>query len=116
MVDPSGEGFARHMLSGTSRLLQLAGPQYKMSRLRRIFLEVFTELEANRAVLYGNDTLLSQHAWAAISRAGVPGSDDDWDSLSTMLSLMVDISTFNIRYGFCTDLSPVIVGINFGPL
>lgn len=98
MVDPSGAGWAKHMLSGTSRLLQLAGPQQQMSALRKTFLELFRVLEANRAVLYGDDTILSHPYWFPLQQIQASRAADGWDSLDGILSLMIRISAFNLRY------------------
>lgn len=98
MIDPSGEGWSKHMLSGTCQLLQLAGPQQKMSFLRKFFFELFRVLEASRAVLYGDSTILSHPDWLAFQQARASTSAGDWDSLGSILSLMIQISKFNLEY------------------
>lgn len=99
MVDPSGAGWAKHMLSGTSQLLQLTGPQLEMSVLRKTFFELFRVLEANRAVLYGDGTMLSLPDWLALQQIQTSSrAADYWASLDGILSLMIQTSAFNFRY------------------
>ncbi|CRG84844.1 Anoctamin-5 [Talaromyces islandicus] len=98
MVDPTGEGWTKHMLSGTCKLLQLAGPQQKMSFSRKIFFQLFRVLESSRAVLYGDSTILSHPDWLALQQTRPFTSADDWDSLGSILSLMIQISKFNLEF------------------
>lgn len=98
MADSSGEGWAKHMVHGTSQLLQAAGPDQTISASRGAFLKLFRIFEANRAILYGEGTILSSIDWAAIFPTDEPGQKDDWDSLSRISSVMVQISTFNARH------------------
>jgi hypothetical protein len=98
MVDPSGDGWAKHMLYGTSRLLQAAEPNQAFSQSRKAFLGIFKIFEANRAVLYGESTMLSGFEWAPIYHMDCHTTLSDWDSLGPISSIMVRISTFNNRY------------------
>ncbi|CEO59572.1 hypothetical protein PMG11_04245 [Penicillium brasilianum] len=98
MVDPSGDGWAKHMLYGTSRLLQAAGPNQAYSHSRKAFLEIFKIFEANRAVLYGESTMLSCFEWAPTYHMDCHTTLPDWDSLGPISSILVRISTFNNRF------------------
>lgn len=98
MVDPSGDGWAKHMLYGTSRLLQAAGPNQAYSHSRKAFLEIFKIFEANRAVLYGETTMLACFEWAPTYHMDCQTTLPDWDSLGPISSILVRISTFNNRY------------------
>jgi hypothetical protein len=99
MADTSGDGWAKHMLYGTSRLLQAASPQQMVSQSRRAFLDIFRIFEANRAILYGESTILSSLDWAMIYQMYDHMPMDEWDILGQISSLMVQITAFNIRYG-----------------
>lgn len=99
MVDTSGDGWAKHMLYGTSRLLQAASPKQRLSRSRSAFLDIFRIFEANRAILYGEVTILSSLDWSAIYQMDDHRPIDEWDTLGQISSLMVQIAAFNIRYG-----------------
>ncbi|KAL5364825.1 hypothetical protein BJX96DRAFT_188096 [Aspergillus floccosus] len=98
MVDPSGDGWTKHMLHGTSRLLQAAGPDQIITASRTAFLKVFRIFEANRAVLYGEDTILSSTDWAPLFSMYQHGYKDGRDGLSRVSSFMVQISIFNTRF------------------
>lgn len=98
MVDSSGDGWAKHMLYGTSRLLQGAEPNEALSPSRKAFLGIFKIFEANRAILYGEDTILSRFEWASVCQMDDHIPLHDRDSLGPISSIMVRISTFNKRY------------------
>ncbi|PNP38559.1 hypothetical protein TGAMA5MH_09640 [Trichoderma gamsii] len=94
MAEPSGTGFAKHMLYGTSKVLQLAGPYAHQSTLQKRLLDAFRVLEANRAILYGDDTFLSESKWSFNNRvttkqAAVP------DPMADIVELMIQTSRFS---------------------
>ncbi|KAI2790647.1 hypothetical protein POX_c03493 [Penicillium oxalicum] len=104
MIDHSGDGWANHMLHGTSRLLQAAHPETSVSSPRKIFNQVFRMFEANRAMVYGGETILDSGGWAIVDTNELPHVAK-WDALNTISSLMVQISKFNARfYGYVTEL------------
>ncbi|KAH7178224.1 hypothetical protein DER46DRAFT_621907 [Fusarium sp. MPI-SDFR-AT-0072] len=89
MIEVSGGQWAKHMLYGTSRIFELSGAHSRSGYLGYQSFETFRLLEGNRAILYGEDTVLSdypcmgQHDMAASS------------PLDEILSLMVKISSFS---------------------
>lgn len=94
MADPSGDGFAKHMLYGTSKILQLAGPDAHSSTLQTRLLNAFLVLEANRAILYGDGTFLSEDKWSfnikvRTIQAAVP------DPMADIINLMIQTSRFS---------------------
>ncbi|KAL2819213.1 hypothetical protein BJX63DRAFT_382711 [Aspergillus granulosus] len=97
MVDPSGEGWAKHMLSGTSKLLQIAGPEPTMTVSRRTFFEVFRVLEASRAIIYGHSTILSTPGWVDLQLEISRRETTRWNGMDEILSLMIRVSTFSAR-------------------
>ncbi|KAJ0419179.1 hypothetical protein BJY00DRAFT_314248 [Aspergillus carlsbadensis] len=98
MVDPSGEGWAKHMLSGTSKLLQLAGPENGMTGSRRTFFDVFRVLEATRAIIYGHNTILAAPGWVDLQRETSSQITTCWKGMDEILSLMIRVSTFSARF------------------
>ncbi|KAL3464718.1 hypothetical protein BJX64DRAFT_89043 [Aspergillus heterothallicus] len=60
LSDQSGEGWVKHMLYETSKMLQLAGPSGCMSSNRQSFFDLFRILEASRSMIYSEETILSQ--------------------------------------------------------
>ncbi|EHK46764.1 hypothetical protein TRIATDRAFT_317683 [Trichoderma atroviride IMI 206040] len=94
MAEPSGDGFAKHMLYGTSKVLQLAGLDAQQSTLQKRLLNAFRVLEANRAILYGDGTFLSKGKWSFNNRirnkqAVVP------DPMVDITELMIQTSQFS---------------------
>ncbi|KAL6895179.1 hypothetical protein HDV57DRAFT_207 [Trichoderma longibrachiatum] len=63
MSESSGDAWVNYMFSGTSKVLQLAGPDACSSPLQQRLFSVFRVLEANRAILYGDATFLSEKKW-----------------------------------------------------
>ncbi|KAK5993672.1 hypothetical protein PT974_07107 [Cladobotryum mycophilum] len=92
--EPTGERWPKHMLYGTSKILQLLGPSATYSPLRRRLFEAFRVLEANRMIIYGQDSFLSQKQWMHFQRCeDTAGSG--FDALETMLELMIRVSSFS---------------------
>ncbi|EFY91084.1 hypothetical protein MAC_02970 [Metarhizium acridum CQMa 102] len=99
MAEPSGDRWARHMLYGTGRMLQLANMGRGPSPLKQMLFDAFQILEANRAIMYGVETFLSEHRWAVVRKtlllhagqiAGRPMDD--------MITLMLYTASFSQRY------------------
>uniref|UniRef100_A0A0D2XJ62 Uncharacterized protein n=1 Tax=Fusarium oxysporum (strain Fo5176) TaxID=660025 RepID=A0A0D2XJ62_FUSOF len=64
MVEVSGGQWAKHMLYGTSRIFQLSGAGSRSDYLGSQSFETFRLLEGNRAILYGEDTVLSDYSFS----------------------------------------------------
>ncbi|RDL31807.1 uncharacterized protein BP5553_09209 [Venustampulla echinocandica] len=96
LSDSSGDGWVKHMLYGTSMLLQLSSPDKNMSSLRRTFYGIFRMLEASRALLYGEATILADSTWENFHRELV-SDDESWDPIEGILALMIHCSTFSLR-------------------
>lgn len=94
MAEPSGDGWAKHMLHGTSKVLQLAGPDAHQSTLQKRLLNAFRVLEANRAVLYGDDTFLSEGKWSLNYRIKTKQATVS-DPMAEITELMIQTSRFS---------------------
>lgn len=92
MTQISGDQWAKHMLYGTSRLLQSSGTTRHVDELRKQFQGAFKWLEVNRAILYAEDTILSREEWR--NHYGCLSSSS-WDPLDTVFELSVQISSFS---------------------
>ncbi|KAF4502156.1 monocarboxylate transporter 2 [Fusarium agapanthi] len=62
MIEVSGGQWAKHMLYGTSKIFELSGAGSRSDYLGSQSFETFRLLEGNRAILYGEDTILSDHS------------------------------------------------------
>ncbi|KFY46873.1 hypothetical protein V494_00283 [Pseudogymnoascus sp. VKM F-4513 (FW-928)] len=96
LSDPSGDGWVKHMLHGTSMILRLSRSDKCMSPLRRTFYGIFRMLEASRALLYGEATILSEESWATFHKELVP-VNQIWDPIEEILALMIRCSAFNLQ-------------------
>ncbi|KAL7920746.1 fungal-specific transcription factor domain-containing protein [Trichoderma austrokoningii] len=96
MVEPSGDGWVKHMLYGTSKVLQLAGPDAQQSTLQKKLFNAFQVLEANRAILYGDDTFLSQGKWSLNKETKTKQAIFP-DPMAKMIGLMIQTSNFSKR-------------------
>ncbi|GAM84870.1 hypothetical protein ANO11243_028720 [Dothideomycetidae sp. 11243] len=99
LAGTSADGWAKHMVSGTSYLLQLSGPDQPMPSLRQKLFDGFRVLEVYRSVLYGVPTFLSQQPWLDVYHQGTPQCDDAEENrpLEAMLQLLLRASSFALR-------------------
>lgn len=84
------------MLYGTSKMLQLAGPNDCMSSARRMFYDLFRVLEASRVLLYNEETILSQECWLGLQKS-LSSSATRWDPMEEIITLMIETSAFSLR-------------------
>jgi hypothetical protein len=94
MSETSGERWVKHMLYGTSRIIQSLGPTAQTSQIYRRLFEAFCQLEAHRAVLYGDDTFLSQDVWLKCHNHPAPNFVDP---IETGLGALVMMASFSKR-------------------
>ncbi|KID63407.1 C6 finger domain protein, partial [Metarhizium hybridum] len=96
MAEPSGDRWTRHMLYGTGRMLQLSNMSRGASPLKQMLFDAFQVLEANRAIMYGVETFLSENRWTVVRKtlflragqcAGLPMDD--------MITLMLYTASFS---------------------
>lgn len=96
MTQTSGNEWAKHMVFGTSKILQSMRNTKKFPSWHKLF-DAFRALEINRAILYGEATMLSQGGWPASGGSVRSEVNDGWDSVGTVLTLMMDTSSFSQR-------------------
>ncbi|KAL2843073.1 fungal-specific transcription factor domain-containing protein [Aspergillus pseudodeflectus] len=97
LSDHSGEGWAKHMLYGTSKMLQLVGPSGCKSSLRRAFYDLFRVLEASRSLLYNEETILSQQCWLQLHVCSDSDITTRWEPMEEITILMIQTSAFSLR-------------------
>lgn len=87
------------MVFGTSKMLFLLEPTNPLLLSTKCLIDAFWILEANRAILYGDDITLSPEKWQWISMR------ESWpDSVKEILLLMIQTSTFAKRQVNLTNL------------
>ncbi|KAJ6010268.1 hypothetical protein N7499_004329, partial [Penicillium canescens] len=105
LSDDSGEGWVKHMLYGTSKMLQLAGPSDCMSSARRIFYDLFRILEASRALLYNEETILSQECWLRLQKT-LSNNASRWEPMEEIITIMIQTSAFSLRAAAIIKMIP----------
>ncbi|KAF3056906.1 hypothetical protein CFAM422_012570 [Trichoderma lentiforme] len=96
MSESSGEGWAKHMFYGTSKVLQLAGPDAYASSLQRRLLNAFRVLEANRTIMFGDATFLSESEWRVYNSINHETAETP-DFTASITELMIQTSAFSKR-------------------
>lgn len=98
MYDISGEGFVKHILYGTSKILQSRGPAaYLTGRGRSFFLTVRV-FEISRTLIYSEPTFLHQESWKAVSTRLWEGSLlNEWHPKEALFDLMLECSALSQR-------------------
>lgn len=92
MAENSGNSFANHIVFGTSKVLLLLEPTNSLSLPSKGLVDAFWILEANRAILYGNDISLIPDTWHwSLTQESWP------DSMRNILILMSQTSAFAKR-------------------
>ncbi|RGP81833.1 hypothetical protein FLONG3_30 [Fusarium longipes] len=92
MTQISGDQWANHMLYGTSRILQSFGTPRLINKLGKQFFGAFNWLEVNRAILYSDDTILSQEKWRKYHEH-LPSTGQD--RVDEIFELFVQVSSFS---------------------
>jgi hypothetical protein len=85
------------MVSGISKLLQLAGPENSLAVSRGAFFQVFRVLEATRAIIYGHHTILATPGWMGLQQESSSQTASSSKRMDEILSLMIRVSTFSAR-------------------
>ncbi|KAH7184588.1 uncharacterized protein B0J16DRAFT_414077 [Fusarium flagelliforme] len=103
MTQVSGDQWAKHMLYGTSRIVQTFGMTRPVNHLGKQFLAAFNWLEANRAILYCEETILSQGEWGCQYRYPTPPLTSQVDSI---FELFLQVSSFSKFFFDCIESIP----------
>ncbi|KAH6676752.1 hypothetical protein B0J14DRAFT_586248 [Halenospora varia] len=98
MYDVTGEGWVKHILYGTSKILQLRGPAAHASGAGRSFFLTFRVFEISRALIYNELTFLDEVDWRLLMEdiwSGLGAAD--WHPREALLDLMISCSTLSMR-------------------
>lgn len=68
MYDVTGEGWVKHILYGTSKILQLRGPEAHLTGSGRSFFLTIRVFEICRSLIYSERTFLSEENWMDLMR------------------------------------------------
>jgi hypothetical protein len=97
MYDDTGEGFVKHFLHGTSKILQLRGPEAHLSGAGRSFFLAVRIFEICRTLIYSNylePTFLCQPSWRELTER-IRDESEIWNPKEVLFDLMIDIASLN---------------------
>ncbi|KUL85266.1 hypothetical protein ZTR_07925 [Talaromyces verruculosus] len=98
MYDVTGEGWVKHFLYGTSKMLQLRGPEAHIAGSGRSFFLTVRVFEICRALIYSEPTFLCQPEWMSLTTK--IWSEDDknhWHPKELLFDLMIACSSISDR-------------------
>ncbi|KAG0647606.1 Uncharacterized protein D0Z07_6868, partial [Hyphodiscus hymeniophilus] len=107
MYDDTGEGFVKHFLHGTSKILQLRGPGAHLEGTGRSFFLTVRVLEICRALIYSNysePTFLCQNDWVEVTKR-IWDAIEDLHPKEHLFDLMVCCSSLSDRVGYALETS-----------
>ncbi|KAL6230302.1 hypothetical protein BDW75DRAFT_248787 [Aspergillus navahoensis] len=98
MQDMTGEGWVKHFLYGTSKMLQLRGPEAHIAGSGRSFFLTVRIFEVCRALIYSEPTFLCQPEWMSLmTMIGNENDDNDWHPKELLFDLMITCSSISHR-------------------
>lgn len=99
MYDVSGEGWVKHILYGTSKILQLRGPDAHLTGPGRSFFLTVRVFEICRSLIYSEPTFLCEPSWRSLmSRIWDETLNNSWHPKEVLFDLMITCSTLSNRY------------------
>ena len=96
MYDDTGEGFVKHFLYGTSRILQLRGPEAHLHGPGRSFFLTVRVFEVCRSLIYSEPTFLGQPSWRNLTHR-IRDESGVWHPKEALFDLMIDCSELSHR-------------------
>jgi hypothetical protein len=98
MYDVTGEGWVKHILYGTSQLLQYRGPEGHLTGIGRRFFLTVRIFEISRALIYSSETFLAQENWQGLMENMWSGENaTGWHPKEALYDLMISCSTLSVR-------------------
>ena len=98
MYDMSGEGWVKHILYGTSKILQLRGPEAHLTGKGRYFFLAVRVFEISRSLIYSEPSFLHQQAWKTIMSSMWEGDlIGEWHPKEDLFDLMLECSELSQR-------------------
>jgi hypothetical protein len=97
MHDMTGEGWVKHILYGTSKILQLRGPNAHLTGPGQSFFLTVRVFEICRALIYSEPTFLCQPEWMSLT-ANIWSKDAQaWHPKEYLFDLMIKCSSLSHR-------------------
>lgn len=97
MYDNTGEGWLKHMLSGTKTIMQLRGPAAHLTGSGRSFFLVVRIFEICRALIYNDSTFLAEPEWIDLMGKMWLKDCTGWHPMEALLDLMISCTSLSVR-------------------
>src|SRR5436190_873087 len=91
MCDVTGTGWLKHMMYGTSKIMQLRGPERHLTGSGREFFLTFRVFEICRALIYSTNTYLAERKWRDLTEE-IKNDGVDWHPKEALFDLMISVS------------------------
>jgi hypothetical protein len=98
MYDVSGEGWVKHILYGTSKILQIRGPEAHLVGRGRSFFLTVRVFEICRSLIYNEPSFLFEDGWTSLmSRMWEGDFAGEWHPKEELFDLIVSCSSLSRR-------------------
>ncbi|KAL3424964.1 hypothetical protein PVAG01_04245 [Phlyctema vagabunda] len=98
MYDVSGEGWVKHILYGTSKVLECRGPRAHLSGSGRSFFLTVRVFEICRSLIYSEPSFLNKPEWRALMEEMWVGDlSCEWHPKEALFDLMLSCSSLATR-------------------
>jgi hypothetical protein len=98
MVDATGDGWLKHILYGTSKIIQLRGPNAHLTGRGRSFFLTFRLFEICRSCFFPEPTFLAQDSWTSLMDRMWEGDlAAEWHPKESLLNLLISCSSLGFR-------------------
>jgi len=98
MYDVTGEGWIKHILYGTSQILQLRGPEAHLTGRGRSFFLAVRVFEVSRSLIYSQPSFLEEKPWKNLMDKIWEGTlIVDWHPKEALFDLMLECSELSQR-------------------
>ena len=98
MHDVSGDGWVKHILYGTSKILQIRGPDAHMTGPGRSFFMTIRVFEICRSLIYSKPTFLCEESWLRlVRRIHEEDKSIDWHPKEELFDWMLACSALDHR-------------------
>lgn len=98
MQDMTGEGWVKHFLYSTSKMLQLRGPEAHIAGPGWSFFLTVRVFEVCRALIYSEPTFLCQPEWMSLMvKIENENDDNEWHPKELLFDLMITCSSISHR-------------------
>jgi hypothetical protein len=96
MYDASGDGWVKHFLYGTSKMLQIRGPEAHLSGKGRSFFLTVRVFEICRSLIFSDTSFLWEDGWSSLmNRMWDDPTTTDWHPREVLLDLMMSCSSLS---------------------